>query len=306
MDKFEKTLRDIKSLRIQGAENVAINAVKALEWKCSSPKTQSPKKFISEMEKAKRSLFSTRPTEPLMRNALNYVTASVAYSGKYEKNNTQIKKSLHKSSAFALSHFEAARRSIAAIGAKKIENGMTIFTHCHSSTVMGILKAAKSQGKKFTVFNTESRPLLQGRTSAKELAKLRIPVTHFVDSAAKIAIKKSDIVLFGFDAVTTTKVYNKIGSEMFALMADKYDIPLFACGDSWKFDPECAYGNEEKIELRPSKEIWPSAPKGVKIENPSFERIDPRLITAIISELGVYGHENFIEEVKKAYPWLSG
>jgi translation initiation factor 2B subunit (eIF-2B alpha/beta/delta family) len=104
--------------------------------------------------------------------------------------------------------------------------------------------------------------------------------------------------------VTTTKIYNKIGSDMFAIIADKYDIPLFACGDSWKFDPKGIAGHEEKIEFRSPSEIWPSAPKGIKIENPCFEKIDPHLVAAIISELGVYPHENFIEEVKKTYPWL--
>jgi len=181
---------------------------------------------------------------------------------------------------------------------------MVVFTHCHSSTVMAILKEAKANGRKFQVCNTEARPLMQGRITAKELARMKIPVRHFVDSAARIALKKSDLILFGFDAVTTTKIYNKIGSELFAVIADKYDIPLYVCGDAWKFDPEETYGRDERIECRSPKEIWPGAPRGIKIENPCFERINPDLVTAIISELGVYTHENFVEEVKKAYPWL--
>jgi ribose 1,5-bisphosphate isomerase len=302
MDKCEKILRDIRTVKIQGAESVAINAVKALEFrglKCSSSSSAA---FFSEMKKTRSSLFASRPTEPLMRNAIDHVLKLLESS---DSNIIHLKKRLRIACSETLDHFDSARQIIAEIGSKKIENGMIVFTHCHSSTVMEVLKKAKSQGKRFHVYNTEARPLFQGRTSATELAKAGIPVTHFVDSAAKIAIKKSDMVLFGFDAVTTTKIYNKIGSDMFAMIADKYDVPIFACGDSWKFDPEGTKGREEKIEMRPSKEIWPGAPKGVKIENPCFEKIDPHLIAAIISELGVYPHENFIEEVKKAYPWLS-
>ncbi len=301
MDKFEKILRDIKAVKIQGAENVAINAVQAIEHRGLPLKTHSTAVFFSELEKAKKLLFSSRPTEPLMRNAIAYVIDSLQ---SHDRNVHDLKKRLRIMCSETLEHFDSAQQTIAEIGAKKIENGMVVFTHCHSSTVMAILKEAKADGRKFRVCNTEARPLFQGRITAKELAKMKIPVTHFVDSAARIALKKSDIILFGFDAVTTTKIYNKIGSELFAVIADKYDIPLYACGDSWKFDPEGIYGREEKIELRPAKEIWPGAPRGIKIENPCFERINPDLVTAIISELGVYTHENFVEEVKKAYPWL--
>jgi ribose 1,5-bisphosphate isomerase len=302
MDAFDKIIRDIRTVKIQGAENIAISAVKALEYRGSKIKTHSAAKFFYEIEAAKRQLFASRPTEPLMRNSLLYIIDSL----KSDSNSVlDLKKSLRNLSIEVLNHFEHARQRIAEIGAKKIENGMIVFTHCHSSTVMLILKAAKAKGTRFAVYNTEARPLLQGRITAKELAKMKIPVTHFIDSAARIALKKADIFLMGFDAVTTTRVYNKIGSELFAIIADKYDVPIYACGDAWKFDPEGIAGCEEKIELRPSKEIWPSAPKGVKIENPCFEKINPELITAIISELGVYTHENFVEEVKKAYPWLS-
>jgi ribose 1,5-bisphosphate isomerase len=299
MDRFERTLRDIKSVKIQGAENVAISAVKALEYRGLSRRAGTPRAFLSEMNRAKKLLFASRPTEPLMRNSINRVMSSLD-----GPDVGGLRKRLRASCAETLDHFDSAKRTIAEIGSNRIENGMTIFTHCHSSTVMAILKKAKSEGKRFRVFNTEARPLFQGRITAKELLKAGIPVTHFVDSAAKIAIKQSDIALFGFDAVTTTKIYNKIGSDMFALIADKYDVPLFACGDAWKFDSEGIGGFEETIEMRGAKEIWPAAPRRVKIENPSFEKIDPDMVAAIISELGVYPHENFIEEVKRTYPWL--
>jgi len=301
MDKCQKILHDIKSVKIQGAENVAINAVRALEYRGLNCRTSSASAFFTEMRKTKNSLFASRPTEPLMRNAINHVLELLKTS---DGSIPHLKKGLRIACSETLDHFDSARQIVAEIGSKKIENGMVVFTHCHSSTVMAVLKKAKSQGKRFEVYNTEARPLFQGRTTAKELARAGIRVTHFVDSAAKIAIKKSDAALFGFDAVTTTKIYNKIGSDMFALIADKYEVPLFACGDSWKFDPEGIAGREEKIECRSPAEIWPSAPKGVRIENPCFEKIDPHLVAAIISELGVYPHESFIEEVGKAYPWL--
>ena len=203
-------------------------------------------------------------------------------------------------------HFEEVDKKISEFASRKISNSTIIFTHCHSSSVMKALINAKQDGKRFEVHNTETRPLYQGRITAKELSQQGIPVVHYVDSAARIALKKADIMLLGADAITSEgKVINKIGSELFAEVADRYDIPLYICSDSWKFDPLSIFGFEEEIEKRSSKEIWPTAPKGVAIDNIAFEKIDPDLITGIISELGVYKAEVFVEEIKKVYPWIA-
>jgi ribose 1,5-bisphosphate isomerase len=202
-------------------------------------------------------------------------------------------------------HFDKSEEDISRIGSKKISSGDVVFTHCHSSTVVDILKKAKKEGKRFKVYNTETRPLFQGRITARELARAGIPVVHFIDSAARIALKEADIMLIGADAISSEgKVFNKIGSEMFAEIAHRYDIPVYVCTDSWKFDPQSVFGYEEEIEKRAAKEVWPAAPKGVLIDNRVFEKIASDLVAGIISELGVYKPEVFIEEVKRTYPWM--
>ncbi|MDP7141063.1 MAG: ribose 1,5-bisphosphate isomerase, partial [Candidatus Woesearchaeota archaeon] len=181
---------------------------------------------------------------------------------------------------------------------------MVIFTHCHSSTVINILKKAKQMKKSFEVHNTETRPLFQGRTTAKELSKLNIPVTHYVDSAMRLALKKADIVLLGADAITPEKAINKIGSEVIAELANKYDIPVYVCCNSWKFDYHTIFGFEEEIETRKEKEIWKNPPKNTKICNYAFEKINLNLVTAIISEIGDYRPSVFIEEIKRNNDWM--
>jgi len=64
------------------------------------------------------------------------------------------------------------------------------------------------------------------------------------------------------------------------------------------------FGVEEEIEERDPAEVWPDAPKGVKIHNPAFEVSDPDDITGVICELGIYKPEALITEVKNAYPWM--
>jgi ribose 1,5-bisphosphate isomerase len=179
----------------------------------------------------------------------------------------------------------------------------TIFTFCHSSTVVNILKQAKKHGKKFEVFQTETRPLFQGRITARELAEAKIKVTHVVDSAARVALKKADLMLIGCDAISTTRIYNKIGSEMVAIIAEKYGVPVYVATNSWKFDPETIYG-KEKIEERQGSEVWENPPGGVMIKNFAFEAIDPKLVDGIITELGIFMKKSLISELKKTYPWM--
>ena len=275
MNRFDEICEDIKKVKIQGARNIAIASAKAL--------------LIRNDKKAIKKLISLRPTEPTLRNTIKFILS-----------NPNIKKAV----GFALEHFEKSQKKISKYGSRLIKNGSIVFTHCHSSSVVNIFLEAKRQGKKFEVYCTETRPLFQGRITAAQLAKAKIPVTLFVDSASRTALKKSDITFYGCDAITPTKIYNKIGSELFAIIMKKYDTPLYIITDSWKFDPEGIYGKEEKIEERPSSEVWPKAPKGIKISNLAFERIDPRLVTAIISEIGVFMKKSFIAEIRRVYPFM--
>ncbi|MEM4640991.1 MAG: hypothetical protein QXW65_00505 [Candidatus Pacearchaeota archaeon] len=273
---FEKICRDIKTLKIQGAEQIARAALRAL--------------LLKNDPKSVKKLMSLRPTEPCLNNCLKYALSFQDIREGVEE---------------TLRIMDNARKKIAKIGASRIENGMIIFLHCHSSTVISILKEAKQQGKRFQVYNTETRPNFQGRITAKELLKMKIPVTMFVDSAATLALKKASLFLFGVDAITSTgSVINKIGNKMMAEMAHKYEVPCYACTFSWKFDPKTTLGKIEKLETRKASEVWKNKPKGLKINNVIFEEIPSELITGIISELGILKPETFVSELEKNYPFL--
>ncbi|MDH3382263.1 MAG: translation initiation factor eIF-2B [Flavobacteriaceae bacterium] len=295
---FQTIVEDIRNLKIQGAQSVAKAGVQALQVFAKKIKDNKKIDQIHHLNRAKQILFKTRPTEPAMRNALNYILADIEST---EDVFTEINKRVEEVNK----HFDRVKNKIIQIGVKKIKNNMIVFTHCHSSTVTDILVHAKEKGKKFTVHNTETRPRYQGRLTAQELNRAGIPVVHYIDSAARLALKKADIMLIGADAITVEgKVINKIGSELFAEVAEKWDTPLYVCSDSWKFDPKSVFGYEETIEKRDPKEIWPTAPIGVKIDNNIFEKINPDLTTGVISELGIYKPTIFVEEVKRAYPWM--
>jgi ribose 1,5-bisphosphate isomerase len=297
---LDQAVDSIKSLKVQGAEAVAKEAVSALYNIILRSKARNAHELFAELEYCRKALIEARPTEPCMRNALNFVLRNIRKRDMHELS-SDVKAHVQ----FVSRYFEQAERKIAEIGCNKVKHDAVVFTHCHSSTVMLILAKAKLDGTKFEVHNTETRPAFQGRITAKELSALGIKVSHYVDSAVRLAMKKADVFLFGADAIQSDgRIVNKIGTELFLEIANRYDIPTYCCAVSWKFDPMTVYGVDEPIENRRRDEVWKNAPKDVQIMNPAFEVISPNLVTGVISELGVFKPEVFVDEVRRSQPWL--
>jgi len=166
--------------------------------------------------------------------------------------------------------------------------------------VINALIYVKRKGKKFEVYNTETRPLFQGRKTSKELKTAKIKNTMFVDSAASIALtktqdtKKADIVLLGADAILRNGVINKVGSGMFAQIAKDNKVPFYILADSLKYSPKTL-----RIEQREFEEVW-NTTRNIKIKNLSFELIKRKHITGIISEFRNLSYKEFLKKVKKA------
>ncbi|MFH1917912.1 MAG: hypothetical protein ABIJ14_02290, partial [Nanoarchaeota archaeon] len=244
--RFNKIVKDIKDVKIQGARNIAKKALQAYK--------------LIPTKSSKRKLLDARPTEPMMENVLDMAEETHDYKK-------------------ILNHFDEAQDKINKHVLKLIKNNDVVFTHCHSTNVINALIYAKKKGKKFEGYNTETRPLFQGRKTAKELRKAGIKVTMFVDSAVGVALsgeqgnKKPDIVFLGADALLKNGVVNKIGSETIAKLAKQENIPVYIVADSWKFT-----NKKVLMEGRKLDEVWHRAPKGIKLKNPAFEFVDGKYI----------------------------
>ncbi|MEM0465211.1 MAG: hypothetical protein QXW97_00745 [Candidatus Pacearchaeota archaeon] len=259
---FNKICKEIDSLKIQGASNIAKKAFFAYKL---IPKKSTIKKLLL-----------IRPTEPMLKNIFKKYK-NLSYKDlikKLEKNQEIINRNVY----------------------SLIKNNYIIFTHCHSSTLTKALIYSKKNGKNFQVYNTETRPLFQGRKTSKELKKAEIPVTMFIDSAFLSAILKNkiDLILLGADAITKEGIINKIGSGMYAEISKLHKIPLYIVSDSLKFSKE-----RIKIENRNPKEIWNE--KSIKIYNPAFEFIPKKYISGIISEFGILDFKKFIKKANEMY-----
>ncbi|MCD4666273.1 hypothetical protein K8R47_00495 [archaeon] len=259
---FNKICKDIKNLKIQGASRVARVGLKAYSLKPNNNSIKILRKL--------------RPTEPMLFNILEYA----------KKFGVKEAKKL----------IEGNRKEIREVGGKFIKKYSKVFTHCHSGTVVAVLK----KNKKLIVYSTETRPLFQGRKTARELSKVGIRVTEIVDSAALNYIKKADILIIGADAVLKNgDVINKIGSGMYAELAYKYRKQLYVATNSLKLSLD-----DVKIEERKFMEVWKDKPKNVYIDNLAFGVVKSKYIKGIISDLGILKPKDFVKKAKKKYSWL--
>jgi ribose 1,5-bisphosphate isomerase len=301
-----KSIRDtaerIKRLEIQGARNVAIAAVEAIEGLARQTRAKSKSQFSEELTEAKEVLFSSRGTEPLMRNAIRYIMNQVKKSNKEIAEMTEIVSS---ASHLFLADLEDSKKKIAEMGARRIRDDSTVLTHCHSSTVTHLLEKAKSEGKTFEVICTETRPLFQGRITAKEMLASGIEATMIVDSAVRFFMNQVDLVIVGSDAITSEgNVINKIGTSMIALAAHEARTPFYVVSELLKFDPTTMYGDFEKIEERGPGEIWKDPPGKLMMRNPAFDVTRRDFIHGIICEEGIISPHSTMEVVRRKYPWV--
>lgn len=283
MNDPDTVIRKIENVEIQGATAVARAGIELLQ------SLQEDGAHQQRLDAVAERLKGARPTEPLLFNAIDIALATDDFDQ-------------------VLEHIDTAQDQIQETAADLIADGSVVFTHCHSSTVTGTLRYAfRDRGTAFTVHNTETRPLYQGRETAEELADTGIPVQHYVDAGGRIALKDADVMLIGADAITDSgHVLNKIGSELFAEVAQEHDVPVYVLADSWKFDHRTVFDYEPELEQRVAEEVWQDAPDGVEIVNYAFERIEPHRIDGIISDIGSYGPNAFVEHADRNYHELTG
>ncbi len=297
------TAERIRNLEVQGARNVAIAAVKAIQTQAEQTKAKNKAVFLSELREAQTIFVASRETEPLMRNAIRWINTK-AQDTEMEKV-TKLSQLVSSAANQFLTELDTSREFIAEIGSKRIRDGMVIFTHCHSSTVTRMIAKAKNQGKTFKVICTETRPAFQGRITAKELVDLGIETTFIVDSAARTFMGDVDLVIVGADAITSEgNVVNKIGTSNIAVLAHEARKSFYVVSELLKFDPETLSGQCEKIEQRSSAEVWGEALPKLTICNPAFDVTPNRYIHGLICEEGIIAPQAVVEVMRRRYPWI--
>ena len=267
MASFQKTIKDIRKLKIQGASEIAIYSL------CFLRKYVRYHGFGKDFEIISMKLEKVRPTAVVLHNCIEIL--------KKEKKITTIDK--------LIKIIDTAREKESKYSDKIIRSQSVIMTYCHSGEAMAFIKHSGTKNKKkISVIACMTEPQEQGVLTAKELSKDSIPVTLIDDNAMGHFIKDVDMVIVGADALRLEGLVNKIGTRLLATAASSVHKPFYVVANSLKLDRRENF----KIEERPVREIFRKITnkekiKGVEIRNPAFDITPWEFVTAVITEQGM-------------------
>jgi methylthioribose-1-phosphate isomerase len=304
IDTVEAMYHAIKILKVRGAPAIGI----AGAFGCyiavrDVPEQGSCNDLLALLEKNGDYLDSSRPTAVNLAWAVNRMkrkAGDLTVSGTV----ASVKKGLLAEAIAILEEDRAMGRAIGEHGAKLLEGVDAILTHCNAGglataeygTALAPVYIAAEQGKLFSVYADETRPLLQGaRITAFELQKAGISVTLICDNMAATVMARGKVgaVIVGADRITANgDTANKIGTYGVALLARAHNIPFYVAAPSSTFDLQLATGSAIPIEERGEEEITcgfgkRTAPEGVPVFNPAFDVTPAELIAAFITENGI-------------------
>ena len=307
-DDIHRLWRAIKWLKIRGAPAIGIAGAFGIVIGMKNSRAKDFAKFFGELKKASLYLASSRPTAVNLFWALERMELA-AYKYKNELI-PRIKKVLLKEALKIIEEDKRSCRQMARHGAKFVRKGSRILTHCNAGglatadygTALGVLFEAKRQGKNIKVYVDETRPLLQGaRLTTWELMREGIDTTLICDNmaASLMAKGKIDMVFVGADRITRNgDAANKIGTYNLAVLANYHKVPLYVVAPTSTIDMRLKSGKDIPIEERDGDEVRRVAgrlisPKNVKAYNPAFDVTPNKLITAIITENGIFNKPKF-------------
>lgn len=199
----------------------------------------------------------------------------------------------------------AMNHQIGENGASLVPDGAQILTICNTGslataghgTALGIIRTAFQQGKVKHVWSCETRPRQQGlRLTAWELMQDGIPFHSIADSMAASLMRAGevDFVVAGADRIAANgDTANKIGTYMLAVLANHHGIPFVIAAPTSTLDSAIPDGSHIPIEERDPQELTHAegtaiGPAGVPVYNPGFDVTPGELISAIVTEKGVF------------------
>jgi methylthioribose-1-phosphate isomerase len=301
---YLKVAEGIKKLWIRGAPAIGIAAAMGIALAAQEITAPDYEGFLSRLTPVFDTLVATRPTAVNIQWAVKRIKAFLD-AGRDQPVAT-LKGMLIGEAQRILEEDIEINKAIGRWGAAFIRDGDTVLTHCNAGslatggygTATAPMLVAQEQGKKFSVFADETRPVLQGaRLTAWELMQSGIPVTLITDNTAGALMKRGeiDLAIVGTDrTVLNGDVANKIGTYTVAVLCREHGIPFYVAAPMSSIDFSIPTGDLIPIEERAPEEVTHIfgtcriAPEGVKVRNLAFDVTPAKYVTAIITEKGAF------------------
>jgi methylthioribose-1-phosphate isomerase len=290
-------------LVVRGAPAIGVAAAYGVVLAARGSHAKTFDALLADLETAIKGLAATRPTAVNLFWALERMRrTALALAGQPPD---AVRTRLLTEAEAIRTEDIAANRAMGAHGAELVPDGARILTHCNAGalatagygTALGVIRAAHERGKVALVWVDETRPVMQGsRLTAWEMVQEGIPHRLIPDVAAGSVMARGevDLVVTGADRITANgDTANKIGTYAVAVLALYHKVPFYVAAPFSTIDPSLASGREIPIEERDGSEVrrmgtQQTAPDASPVYNPAFDVTPAELITAIITERGVF------------------
>jgi methylthioribose-1-phosphate isomerase len=292
----------IATLAVRGAPAIGVAGAMGLYASLVEHRDDEPVGFGQRLADYAARIRSTRPTAVNLPWAISRMLERAA---RESRNPHALLAALRMEADAILAEDREMCLRIGKNGLPLIPDGARVLTHCNAGalatagigTALAPLYMAADCGRHIEVFANETRPLLQGsRLTAWELERAGIPVTVLTDGMAASLMRagRIDLCIVGADRIAVNgDVANKIGTYAVAIAAAHHRIPLYVAAPTSTFDPAMPDGASIEIEQRDGDELRRgfgalTAPEGVAVYNPAFDVTPAALVTAIITDAGIF------------------
>jgi methylthioribose-1-phosphate isomerase len=309
-DRFvERDLRSIDDicaaiarLAVRGAPAIGIAGAMGLVTSLTPFASEPRREFEARLRTYVDRIRATRPTAVNLPRALDRM---LEWVGQTSGDPHDILDALRAEATSLLDEDRAMCRRIGEHALPLIPDGASVLTHCNAGalatggigTALAPIYLAHEAGRRVHVFVDETRPLLQGsRLTAWELTRAGIRVTVIADGAAASLMRAGAVALclVGADRIAANgDVANKIGTYAAALAAQHHGLPFYVAAPTSTLDPSLPNGDAIPIERRAAAELarfgdTRLTPDDVAIDNPAFDVTPAEMLTAIVTDVGVF------------------
>jgi methylthioribose-1-phosphate isomerase len=292
----------IAHLAVRGAPAIGIAGAMGLVTALVPFLGDSRREFDARVRTYAERIRATRPTAVNLPRALDRM---LDCTGATSGDPHDVLDALRAEATSLLEEDRAMCRRIGEHALSLIPDGASVLTHCNAGalatggigTALAPIYLAHEAGRHVHVFVDETRPLLQGsRLTAWELTRAGIRVTVIADGAAASLMRAGAITLciVGADRIAANgDVANKIGTYAAALAAQHHGLPFYVAAPTSTLDPSLPNGDAIPIERRAAAELASVGdtrltPDGVAIDNPAFDVTPAEMVTAIVTDAGVF------------------
>ena len=274
----EKLIQSIAMDRYHGAEwlsNAALGTMIAIALNASADDADELRETLKSYA---RRIAESRPSMTPITNKLGMFYSRLPEGAALN----ELRAAATKSASMIIKESRKDRSRLVENAKSVLGEPETVFTISDSSTVADVVLGVGAKN----VVVTESRPQMEGRNLAERLAGEGVNVLLVVDAAAAMFMESADVVVVGADSVLYDGGFvNKVGTRTVALAARDQGVPFYVVCSTSKFNVMNYLGRGVELEEKDPAEV--AELEGVNVRNPYFEVVPGRLVTGMITEMGV-------------------